>query len=131
MESNRVLIHIDNKIIEQLNRGLRWEDIINDLNSSIKRYKKRDGYIQVSEKYLVNNWNRIEWKKRLTTMMVIQSIRRISDIKWIKENNSKFPDLGNIEMYKLLGLRDKLLYNQSSELSNSNSSSELSNSSNS
>lgn len=131
MSPDRVLIHIDNKILEQLKTGLRWEDIIDDLNSCIKRYKKRDGYIQVSEKYLVNNWDRIEWKKRLTTMMVIQSIRRVSDIKWIKENRSKFPQLGSIGMYKLLGLKDKLLYNKSSELSNSISSSKFSNNSNS
>lgn len=115
MRSEKILEHIDKTIIERIKNGERWCSIISYLKDNIVRYKRRDGYIQVSEKYLINNWDRIEWKKRMTTMLVIQSNRRISDINWIKKSHSKFPQLGSVGMYKLLLLKDKLKYNQSSE----------------
>lgn len=112
MNPERVLYHIDNQVIDKIDFGQRWDDIIDYLSSNVRRYKKRDAYIQVSEKYLLNNWDRIEWKKRMTTMLVIQSIRRIDDIKWISKNHSKFPRYSSKKMYKLISLRDKLKYNK-------------------
>jgi hypothetical protein len=112
MKPEKVLNHIDNQIVDQINLGQRWDDIISYLSGNVKRYKKRDGYIQVSETYLVNNWERIEWKKRLTTMLVIQSMRRIDDIKWIKKNHQNFQRYGSLKMYKLISLKDKLKYNK-------------------
>jgi hypothetical protein len=114
MRPEKVLQHIDKQVIEQISLGQRWEDILFNLSCNVKRYKKRQGYIQVSEKYLINNWDRIEWKKRLTTMLVIQSIRRIDDIKWIIENHKSFPRYGSSKMYKMLSLKDKLKFNYSS-----------------
>lgn len=114
MEPEKVLQHIDRQVVDQINLGQRWDDILFNLTCNIKRYKKRDGYIQVSEKYLINNWDRIEWKKRLTTMLVIQSIRRIDDIKWIIENHKRFPRYDSIKMYKMISLKDKLKFNYSS-----------------
>jgi hypothetical protein len=111
MSPERVLYHIDNQVLDKINLGQRWDDIIEYLTSNVKRYKKRDAYIQVSEKYLINNWERIEWKKRMTTMLVIQSMRRISDIKWISENHNKFPRYSSHKMYKLVSLKDKLKAN--------------------
>lgn len=114
MSPERVLLHIDNTIVEKINQGQRWEDIICYLSDNVKRYKMRDAYIQVSEKYLLNNWERIEWKKRMTTMLVIQSVRRIEDIKWINSNHKKFQRYNSIKMYKMISLRDKLKINYSS-----------------
>ena len=111
MNPERVLYHIDNQVLDRINLGQRWHDIIDYLSSNIKRYKKRDAYIQVSEKYLINNWDRIEWKKRMTTMLVIQSMRRIKDLKWIEKNHNRFPQYGNIGMMNLIKIRDKALYN--------------------
>ena len=59
----------------------------------------------------------------MTTMLVIQSLKRLSDIKWIKENHIKFPQLGSVGIYKLIELKDKLRYNQSSGSSDSTSES--------
>ena len=127
MRPEKILLHIDKTIIEKIKNGERWLSLIEYLKDNINKYKRRDGYIQVSEKYLINNWDRIEWKKRMTTMLVIQSNRRISDINWIKKNHSKFTQLGSIGMYNLILLKDKLRYNQSSD----SESSKLSDSSNS
>ena len=111
MVPEKVLYHIDNQVIDKINLGLRWNDIIDYLNSNIQRYKKRDAYINVSEKYLLSNWSRIEWKKRMTTMLVIQSQRRVKDINWIIKNHKNFPQYGSVKMYKMISLKDKLKYN--------------------
>lgn len=111
MEPKRVLYHIDNQVIDRIELGQRWNDIIDYLNSNIQRYKKRDAYINVSEKYLLSNWSRIEWKKRMTTMLVIQSQRRVKDINWIIKNHKNFPQYGSVKMYKMISLKDKLKYN--------------------
>lgn len=111
MTPDRVQFHIDKGIKEKLQCGCRWDVIVEDLRDKVKRYKKRDGFIHVSEKYLLNNWDRIEWKKRMTTMIVIQSMRRIKDIEWIKKTHPKFPQYGSVGMLNLLKLRDKVLYN--------------------
>jgi hypothetical protein len=123
MSPDKVISYIDKVVIEQIQQGLRWNDISKTLKEKVTNYKKRDSYIQVSERYLINNWDRIEWKKRMTTMLVIQSLKRLSDIKWIKENHIKFPQLGSVGIYKLLNLKDKLRYNQSSESSSESSDS--------
>jgi hypothetical protein len=112
MSPEKVLKHIDNQVIDQINLGQRWDDIIEYLSSNVRRYRNRDGYIEVSEKYLVKNWDRIEWKKRLTTMLVINSIRRIEDIKWIKKNHRNFPRFGSVKMYKMMSLKDKVKFNK-------------------
>ncbi len=122
MSPDKVISYIDKVVIEQIQLGLRWDDISKTLKEKVIKYKKRDSYIQVSEKYLINNWNRIEWKKRMTTMLVIQSLKRLSDIKWIKENHSKFPQLGSVGIYKILELKDKIRFNQSSESTSESSS---------
>ena len=111
MTPYRVIFHIDNSIKEKLKSGYRWNAIIEDLEDKVSRYRKRDAFIQVSERYLINNWDRIEWKKRMTTMMVIQYRRRIKGIEWIKKTHPKFPQYGSVGMLNLLKLRDKVLYN--------------------
>lgn len=111
MEPSRVIKHIDKSIIERLESGFCFKDIFDYLSQNLTRYKKRDAYIRVSERYLINNWNRIEWKKRMTTMLVIQTSRRSSDIKWIIKNRDKFKKYDDVMLYKLVLLKDKLLFN--------------------
>ena len=111
MGPEKIIQHIDDTIINQLEIGCRWDVILETLQDKVRRYKKRDGFIQVTEKYLVNNWQKIDWKKRMTTMIVIQSMRRIEGINWIKKNHHKFPQYGNLGMLNLLKLKDKVLYN--------------------
>ena len=112
MNPEKILIHIDKQVIDRINMGLRWDDIIDYLNINAGGYKKREAYINFSEKYLVNNWSRIEWKKRMTTMLAIQSLRRVDDIKWIMKNHKNFPRYGSVKMYKMIFLRDKLKFNK-------------------
>lgn len=115
MTPDRVILYVDRVVIEQIQQGLSWDDILKTLKDKIINYKKRNYYIEASEDFLVNNWNNIEWKKRMTAMLVIQTYRRLCDIKWIKENRNKFITIDSIAMYKLIELKDKLRYNQSSE----------------
>ncbi len=115
MTPDRVVFHIDNSIKEKIQSGCRWNVIIEDLKDKVNRYKKRDAFINVSERYLINNWSRIEWKKRMTTMIVIQSANRVKDIEWIKKTHHKFPQYGSVGMLNLLKLRDKVLYNFTTE----------------
>lgn len=116
MSPEKILIHIDNIIQEKIKDGWRWTSIIYDLEKKAEKFKKRDGFIPVSERYLVNNWDKIEWKKRMTTMYVIQCIRRIRDLKWIEKNHYRFPQYGNVGMLKLLKIKDKARYNIESKI---------------
>ena len=111
MEPEKILHHIDNQVVDRINMGLRWDDIIDYLKSNVWSYKNRDSYINVSEKYLINNWSRIEWKKRMTTMLAIQSLRRVDDIKWIMKNHKNFKQYDSVKIYKLISLKDKLKIN--------------------
>jgi hypothetical protein len=120
MGPNRVIKYIDKNIIDQINSGCELDDIISTLNSKIKIYKSSKYYIQVSESYLVRNWERIEKIKRTKTMLVIQSVRRVKDIKWLIKNQSKF-QYDTLKMYNIILLKDKLMFNYSESSSNSNS----------
>ena len=67
-----------------------------------------ESFIKVSKRYLFNNWELISWKKRMTTMCAIYSIKRRNDIKWIIDNKYKFEIEDNVKIFNLLNLRDKL-----------------------
>jgi|APGre2960657423_1045063.scaffolds.fasta_scaffold278561_1 hypothetical protein len=116
MTPDKVVTYIDKVVVEQIQLGFGWNDICQTLKEKIINYKNRNSYIQVTENYLINNWDRIEWSKRMTTMIVIQSQRRLFDIEWIENNQYKFPDLDSIGIYKLMNLKDKL---RETQLSNS------------
>ena len=83
----------------------------------IKTYKSSKHYIQVSESYLIRNWDRIEKMKKIKTMLVIQSVRRVKDIKWLIKNQSKF-QYDTLKMYNIILLKDKLMFNYSESSSN-------------
>jgi len=119
MKPNRILQHIDNRIIDFILMDYTWQDIIFYLKSNVKRYKKSEHYIQVSETYLVRNWDSIDRMKRSKTALLIFSLRRISDIKWLIKNEDKF-DYDMEKKYRLILLKDKLTYNSESSSGLSN-----------
>lgn len=108
MTPDKVERHIDKRITDKLSEGLEFEDILDYLQSNINIYTKMDSYIKVSKRYLFNNWELISWKKRMTTMCAMYSIKRKIDIKWIIDNKHKFEIEDKIKIFNLLYLKDKL-----------------------
>jgi hypothetical protein len=108
MTPDKVERHIDKRITDKLSECLEFEDILDYLQNNINIYTKMDSYIKVSKRYLFNNWELISWKKRMTTMCVMYSIKRKNDIKWIIDNKHKFEIEDNIKIFNLLYLKDKL-----------------------
>lgn len=108
MTPDKVERHIDKRITDKLSEGLEFEDILDYLQSNINIYTKMDSYIRVSKRYLFNNWELISWKKRMTTMCAMYSIKRKIDIKWIIDNKHKFEIEDKIKIFNLLYLKDKL-----------------------
>ena len=107
MTPDKVERYIYKRITDKLSDGLTFEDILDYLQNNINVYTKMDSYIRVSKRYLFNNWELISWKKRMTTMCAMYSIKRKNDIKWIIENH-KFEIEDNVKIFNLLYLRDKL-----------------------
>lgn len=110
MTTNRIEEHIDKKIYQALCDGESFQFVIDDLKDSIERFSKRSGFINVSRRYLINNWKLIAVKKRYTTYYVIHSSKRLKDIEWIIENKSKFLNLDKGNMFNLIKLKDKLMF---------------------
>lgn len=108
MTPDKIERHIDKRITDKLSDGLEFEDILDYLKSNISTYTKMESFIKVSKRYLFNNWELISWKKRMTTMCAIYSIKRRNDIKWIIDNKYKFEIEDNVKIFNLLNLRDKL-----------------------
>lgn len=110
MTTNRIEEHIDKKIYQSLSDGESFQFIIDDLKDSIERFSKRDGFINVSRRYLINNWKIINVKKRYTTYYVIHSTKRLHDIEWMIKNEKRFESLNNQKKFNLLKLKDKLRF---------------------
>ena len=108
MTPDIVINHIDGQVIGLLDSGEKLSGITNYLVANIKRYKGRESYMEVSQKYLIRNWSRIAWKKRMVTMLAMQSQKRVDDIQWLLENQSKFGKWESKKLYKILSLKDKL-----------------------
>lgn len=108
MTPANVIKHIDGQVMTLLDSGENLSGITNYLVGNIKRYRARECYIEVSQKYLLRNWSRIAWKKRMVTMLVIQSQRRVDDIQWLLENQSEFKKWESQKLYGILFLKDKL-----------------------
>ena len=108
MTPDKVERYIDKRITDKLSDGLTFEDILDYLQNNINVYTKMDSYIRVSKRYLFNNWELISWKKRMTTMCAMYSIKRNNDVKWIIKNKHKFGIEDNIKIFNLLYLKDKL-----------------------
>ena len=110
MTTNRIEEHIDKKIYQALSDGETYQFVITDLKDGIERFTKRSGFINVSKRYLINNWKLIAIKKRYTTYYVIHTTKRLHDIDWIVKNQCKFPELSRSKMFNLIKLKDKLRF---------------------
>jgi hypothetical protein len=104
MTPNRILEHIDNKIVSNLDLNYSFVDIINHLESLSNKFKERDSFLPCDELFLLENWKNIPIKERYTTYYVISCLKRISDINWILSKNI---DIENKKMYKLIILKSK------------------------
>lgn len=76
---------INNKIIQILSTD-DIDSAISYLEDNIERYSQRDTFINVSARYLINNWSLIHFKKRYNTYYVIYSRKRMKDLDWIKSS---------------------------------------------
>jgi hypothetical protein len=108
MKPSRIEEHIDKKIQALLEDGHSYSVVIENLKESIERFKKREGFVRISKRYLFNNWMQIKFKKRYTTYYVMYSIKRLHDMEWIVKNGDKFPTFQRTKMFGLIKLKDKL-----------------------
>jgi hypothetical protein len=109
MLATRIEEHIDRKILEEISNGNDLHDIMYLLKSNCDKFMKRDSFISVSRRYIINNWNSIQIKKRYTTYYVIHSKKRKDDIEWIIKNRERFnKNLTNDRLFKLILLKESL-----------------------
>ena len=108
MKTHKIEDHIDKKIFNHLSNGESYSFVIKELQESIEKFKNRNGFIGVSKKYLLLNWDVIIFKKRYTTYYVMYSTKRLHDLEWIIKKQEKFPTLQRTKMFGLVQLRDKL-----------------------
>lgn len=100
--------HIDKKIQTLLVEGESYSVVIENLKDSIERFQKRPAFIRVSKRYLLKNWDLVNFKKKYTTYYVMYSTKRLHDMEWIVKNTSKFPTYQRTKMFGLVQLKDKL-----------------------
>jgi hypothetical protein len=93
MSPKKIESFIDNKIDELLKRGEGFEFVISYLSDKIKSFSSREAFIRVSHRYLIKNWDVINYKKKYTTYYVYFCMKRIEDLKWLY--NSKLIDKYN------------------------------------
>lgn len=108
MTPERINDHIDNRIIDQLSEGIKLNEIIYYLDGKINRFAKKESFINVSKRYMMNNWKLINIRSRYTTYVVIQSYKRKKDIEWILSKKESFKNLNDISLFKLIKLKEKL-----------------------
>jgi len=108
MKPSRIETHIDQKIEKLLLEGHPYSVVMDNLKDSIERFKKREGFVRISKRYLLNNWMQINFKKRYTTYYVMYSTKRLHDVEWIVKNTDKFPTYQRSKMFGLVQLKDKL-----------------------
>lgn len=112
MKPDRIETAIDNKIIVELNSGKCLIDVYYILEDKIEKFSNREDFLDITEVYLMENWNSIYFKKRYTTYYVIHTKKRKADIMWLIMNGeskfSKFGEFNDYKLFKLLKLKDKL-----------------------
>jgi len=108
MEPHVLIRKIDDRLLYRISEGCSIEQLIQEFTNISESCKKRNTYIQVRLKYLINNWSFIDPNKRMNTLYVIFLDKRMKDLKWLLENKHKFPHLQGEKLYNLLRLRDIL-----------------------
>lgn len=104
MNPYKILNHIDNKVIANLELNLTLSKVIEHLSDLSNKFKERSSFLNYNEEYLLNNWTNIPIKSRYTTYYVISCLKRIDDINWILSKNL---DMDNKKIYKLIILKSK------------------------
>lgn len=99
--------HIDNKVLLNLKCNLDILKAIDQLILMSENFKKRSYYLDLTEDYIIANWNNIPIKTRYSTYYVISCINRINGIKWILSKDFQIDD---INKYKLVILKAKIEY---------------------
>lgn len=108
MAPEKINDHIDGGILSQLSEGMKLDEILIYLDSKIERFSSKDSFIPVSKRYMMNNWSRIEIKKRYTTYIVMQSYKRKKDIEWIISKKSEFKYANDKTLFNLIKLKERL-----------------------
>jgi hypothetical protein len=108
MTPDRINEHIDTKIVNQLSEGIKLSEIIIYLDDKIERFSNKAAFINVSRRYITNNWSLIDIKKRYTTYIVIQSYKRKKDIEWILSKKEEFKGINDRSLFKLIQLKERL-----------------------
>lgn len=111
MTPEKINDHIDKKILEQLAEGFDLSELVNSIDNDINRFTAKKSFVRISSRYLFNNWDNIEIKKRYTTYLVIRYTKRKKDIEWILKNKENFKGVtrtSDLSLFKLVKLKEKL-----------------------
>jgi hypothetical protein len=108
MTPEKINDHIDGGILSQLSEGMKLDEILIYLDDKINRFSSKECFIPISKRYIMNNWSRIEIKKRYTTYIVMQSYKRKKDIEWIISKKSEFKYVDDKSLFNLIKLKERL-----------------------
>lgn len=109
MNHKKIEEHIDAKIFEKLSsKGLTLDAVKSDILDTITRFSARDSFINVSKFYLLRNWELINIREKYNTYYVIHSLKRLNDVNWLIENKSRFPNLSEPKLFKLIQFKEKI-----------------------
>ena len=97
----------DNMMFSYIKAGHTMQQAIDKFDSIRKTCMKRSYFINVSPRYLVNNWNLIDLSKRTNTLYVMFLTKRVNDMKWILKNKNRF-NLSDEKLYQLLKFKDMI-----------------------
>lgn len=97
----------DKILYNRIKNGSSIKETIEQFETIRKSCIDRKTYIDVSFRYLTNNWNFIDVSKRSNTLYVMFLTKRIKDMKWLLDNKHKF-NLSEDKLYNMLKLRDML-----------------------
>ena len=108
MNPEKINDHIDSRILSQLSEGIKLDEVIIYLNDKIDRFSRKPAFINVSKRYMINNWSSIDIKKRYTTYIVMQSFKRKKDIEWIISKKDNFKNINDKSLFNLIRLKEQL-----------------------
>lgn len=108
MEPHELIRKIDDRFLYKISEGCSVEELIEHFTGISESCQNRSTFINVSLRYLINNWSFIDPNKKMNTLYVIFVNKRLKDLKWLVENKHKFPHLQGEKLYKILRLRDIL-----------------------
>jgi hypothetical protein len=94
---------IDKRILNFIDTGRSFTEILKFLNDKIIKYCNDDQYIRHS--VLILNFKVVSKKSKFMHFYVIHCRKRIADINWA---NSKGFNIDDAKLFRLILLRDKL-----------------------